>query len=804
MADTVNLVLYPEVQAGEELPKVKEKLQKTLNVDDATVDSWYATENPTAILKDVDKATATKYAEAIQKCGAQCNLQPSGADKSNWSLEQMTKADLKDLFICPSCEHEEEVELGEKVEQCPSCGLVIAKWEEKIREEAEKEKIRRRLMRDQRLQGDRASDIEEKRRELERLRQLEYEIMRELGMRPPGRLWLLFEKYKISLSFAISAMIILAAGVVFRFVDIYLDQLAYEEIVAAAPSEEIQQIAPTVATAVHLQRNGNLPVITEIADATQILRGDAGAQRQSVTKAAEQMMKGVEIDKFIAEAQKMAPPRTTAKLAEGETEPVRVNTGTIGGVTGLQGVADFDAKSLVAMAPPLLEHGHENILSVFTEKRIIPDILNPEGPDLVVEAIDEMDGSAIVILMAGISRDQEWDQFLLSHVRKYILNTDIEAAEKLADRIKNPLVRIRAFGQIMEEHLINDDAAAVKVLNARVRIELDKINDADARARSVLALGEKLAAAGSEAEPFESMDVVSRLIADTESPLEEASLSSRLAVSHMKNGDNPQAARLLRSAMRVAGRIPDLGERISAFSRIARRYYDVRNATLAAEILSEATVLAATELEQVPRSRALGEIALARAYIGDFAGARESIENAAEGIARQQLIAKVAESLIGEGRFYEALAWMESLANEVEYARLELRLSSALLYQGRSREALNRIEQSAPRMQRIYELSERGLLTSQYARFFARLGETARADQLFAEAENISTQLTGRKAQVNHAIVALDRARVFQLERAKLMVIEELTDTVVKDPIDSEVLTTERIARNLLPAELLE
>jgi hypothetical protein len=77
-----------------------------------------------------------------------------------------------------------------------------------------------------------------------------------------------------------------------------------------------------------------------------------------------------------------------------------------------------------------------------------------------------------------------------------------------------------------------------------------------------------------------------------------------------------------------------------------------------------------------------------------------------------------------------------------------------------------------------------------------------RANQLFAESEGISAQPSGRKSQVNLAIVALDRARVFQLEQAKRMVIEELTDTVVKDPIDAEVLSTERIVKNLLPEGL--
>ena len=89
MTETVNLVLYPEIKEGEAVDEVKEKLAKTLSVDRATVDSWYSTDNPTAILKDVDEGTATKYVEAINQCGAQCNLQPSGEDKSAWSLEQM-------------------------------------------------------------------------------------------------------------------------------------------------------------------------------------------------------------------------------------------------------------------------------------------------------------------------------------------------------------------------------------------------------------------------------------------------------------------------------------------------------------------------------------------------------------------------------------------------------------------------------------------------------------------------------------------------------------------------------------------
>ncbi len=802
MAETVNLVLYPEVQEGHSIEDVKARLCKTLSVDAATVDSWYSTESPTAILKDVEETVASKYVDAILQVGAQANLQPSGGDKSAWSLEQMTKAEFTEFFVCPSCEYDEEVPQGEKPDQCPECGLVIAKWEEKMREEAEKEKIRRRLMRDQRHKGDQQADIDAKKAELERLKALEREIMLELGIKPPSQLWVIFERYTISISFVFTACIIMATGVAFHYVDDFLDQEALEEKVAEAPSSEVQGVAPVVAAAVGMQQSGNQAVVTEMADATQALHGLTN-HREQMLAATQQMMKGVQPEMFLQAAQNMTLPSNMAQLSPGEIEPARVNLDTVGGISGLTGVTDFTPAQLQEMSPPLLEHGHEQILSVLTDKQIIKDRLNPEGPDIIVEAIDEMDGSAIVNLMSTISRDQEWDQYLMSQVSQYLLNGDVDAAEKVADRIKNPVVRIESFGRIMEEQVINEEISALKVLNARVRLDLQKIANPDARAKVILDLGFRMADVGSETEPYDAMDRVAGLAADSEDLLEEAFLTSRLAVAKLRADDQPGAKRDLKKAVQLAGRIPELERRISAFSRIAQRYHDARNTTLAAEMLSEASVLAATKLEFAARSMAFGEIALAQAYMGDFAGARMSIDNASQGKAKQQLTSKVAEMLIGEQRYYEALSWMESLQDEVEYSRLELRLSSALFYSGRTREAINRMEQSAPRMRRIYELSERGLLTSQYGRFFARLGRTEESERLFEEAEEISAQLEGRKSQVNLALVALDRARVFQLARAKSIIVDELTDTVVKDPIDAEILATERIVRNLLPEGLV-
>ena len=197
----------------------------------------------------------------------------------------------------------------------------------------------------------------------------------------------------------------------------------------------------------------------------------------------------------------------------------------------------------------------------------------------------------------------------------------------------------------------------------------------------ILDLGQRMAAVGSSLEPAASMSSVQRMVNDSEEPSEKSALISWFAVAHMNAGDKAQAKRLLRHAQKTAGEVSLLHDRISVFTKLAQRYYDVRNNTLASEILSEVSVLAATKLAHQPRSVAFGKIALAQAYIGDFVGTRESIDNAADGRGKQQLLVKVVEMLLVEQRFYEALSWMESLEDKVEYSRLELRLSSAFFTQ---------------------------------------------------------------------------------------------------------------------------
>lgn len=793
-AETFNLIFFPKIADGEDPEEVRKKLAKTLKVDAEKVEAWFEAEAPTVLLKEVTKAVAEKYMSAILECGASVNIQPSS---ESGGLALIPKSRNMDFFICPSCEYEEEVPVGTKKAQCPKCGLVIAKWEEKMREEKEKEQIRRRLMRDARHKGDREEELKRKRAELERLRKLEHEIMKELGLKPPGRLWLFFQQHPFSIGGALSMLAFAASAVVLFYVDLYLEELEHQALVAMPPGEEIQQIAPLITAAVQLQQNGNEGVVSELAQVTTLMRGEGAAARQEIIDTAQQMMKGANPEKFVSVASRM--PTTANRTLPGpqQQNPVSVNVDTIGGIYGIAGVDRFNENTLRTISAPLLEHGHEKILTVLSTTRLVTDPLDPEAK-IVVDEIDQMDGSMIVDLMKTLGKDLEWDMFIAENVDTYLADREFEAAQELANQIRNSAVKIDSLTHIMEQMLFDDSDAAIKPVMTRVSLELDKILDADVKVRIILDMGERLSLAGYSGEPAASFALVDEMIKNTPGLYEKSFLASRLALAYLHHGDRSRARTLFNVATNRAGQITDLTERISAFTRIAQRYYDARNTTLAHEILSEAQILAATRLEPTDRSRVFGEIAVAQVYMGDLEGALASIENAAVGEGAGQLTAKLAESLIGLERYFEADAVMAHMTEPTESARLKVRLISALIHEARNAEAGDRLADAVSNARNIPDPSRRGLILSQLARLHARIGNDEAANALFKEAFELSGDLSGRKQAVSRGLVGLDQARSLRLVSSRT-IMDTVTESIVKDPIDSEIIATSRILTTLMP-----
>jgi len=795
MGEIVNLVIFPSVQEGQDLAVVKKKLAKTLSIDAEKVEEWFSKDKPTTILKDIDEAVADRYVTAIMKCGAECNTHPTGSE--NLSLVPKSIKKDTDLFVCPSCEHDEDIPRGTKLEQCPKCGLVIATWEEQMAEEAEQDKIRKRLLREARLDGDGKADKERKRKELEVLKIRQLELMEELEMKTPSALWRMLEKRPVSMSTLIGFAIIFVSALTFYFIDQHLDQQKAQELIAASPGDEIRGVAPILGAAVQLRQNGNGRVVTEIADISVGMRGQASANRVALVHAAEQMMKGAEPEKFVASASTRRLPGNVAKLAEGETEAITVNTDTIGGVSGLIGVVSFETTTLDRIAPKLLEDGHENLLQVLAENRMKPDPINPDM-EIIVEALDEMDGSMIVDLMNTLSKDREWDQFLASQVIRSLNNQDYERASDLSNRIRNPVAKIGSLNEMMSSYLLEGDETETKLLMARVQLEVDKIEDPDIRARTLISIGESLGSLGSKGEPEASLLRVATMAAESDNQNERAVLHARLAVAYMQQGNKVNSRVHFAKATMAAGQVEEPADRISVFTQIAMRYFDVRNTTLANEILSEAEILAATQLEPIDRARVFAEIAMARGYLGDLVGANMAINNAAQGQGRQQLLAKLAEMLIGLDRYFQALSVMDSIDSNVESVRLEVRIISSFIHSNRQADARLRLPGAINRAGRIKEPGERGLLMSQLARLSGRVGDKGQSQALFTEVLGLSVLLQDRKAELNKGLVALNLARIFQFEQSQ-SIVERLEDIVVKDPLGNEINGTKRTVSLLLP-----
>ncbi len=792
--DSYNLYIFPNIAGGETVERVKAKLATTLKVDKHKVDAWYESETPTVLLKGVARETAERYMTAIQQCGASCDIQ---ASKDTGGLTLVPKSKNIDFFICPSCEYEEEVPQGTKYEQCPKCGLVIAKWEEKMKEEREKDAIRRRLMRDARLDDDREADLDKKRAELERLRNLEREIMKELGIKPPGAFRVFFDRHPFSVSSAAGVLLITLSSVVHFYIDGYLDGQRQEDLAAEAPSEEIQQIAPVVAAAIQLQQSGNETAIAEMAQAAAVMRGETGDTTGAIVEAAQQMMKGADVAQFMAAA---APPPavvTATMPGPANQSSVPVNVDTLGGVSGIPGVDHFSPGTLQEIAPPMMERGHEGVLSVLAEKRLIPDPTNPDI-SIMVDELDKMDGSKIVDLLGTLDKDQEWDQFMARNVDEFLLQGNIDAASSLADRIESAVIKIDALGHVMAQMYIQDPKSSLKLLMARVRIVLEEIPDQDTKAKVLLEFGARLAIAGYDGEPGASMDYVEQAIRDATDPYVKSTLSARLALAQLMAGNKARAREQFAHALDYAGQIKSPVQRISAFTRIAQRYYDARNPTLANKILSEAQVLAATMLTAEARSRIFGEIAIAQGYLGDLTGAMISIRNASVGAGQQQLFARLAGSLIALDRHYEAQAIMDELTDDLEFCRLQIRLISGLIHVGKTQSAKMLLADAGIRARRIASPGERGLIQSQFGRLAVRSGLRPEGERFFAEALANSTSLKGRKAAVNRGLVGLDQVRALMIDQGR-DTMSEVKESIVKDPIDSEILVTIRVLRDLMP-----
>jgi hypothetical protein len=735
MSERFNLV-FIKIDDHQDPTTVRLKLAESLKTDEARVQAWIDAQGPVTLLRDVERESAEKVRNVVLRCGAICEIEEIvQTDESGLGLVPK-KFGSSDHFVCPQCQIEKEIPTGSKVEVCDNCGLIVAKWEQKKRAEREKEKLRRQQLREARLKENSEEERQRKRDELERLEKEEAELRLALGIKGPSRLEKLFQEYPYITLSGFCVLAVIAAVLIFIGYQNSQDRLELEHLIAQEPSLEILKMAPAMASAVQMQQTGNKRLMTEIADVANVIRMGHKWDTQALEAAATDMMKGVGPEKFME------------MLGDVNVESVTPSAK----IAGLEGVDLFPPGQLPLV--PGAKTGAEMLLDLFSS----PDISRQDEANqqaVVITAVEHLDGSELIDMLKASVADPEWDEYLKKVSLQLIYKDSDDVAEEVALQIKSALLKVRVFTEILVKMSQMNRERDVRVYTARVELELSRIEDNEERLVQEIEFGRLMASLGNVKQPAKAFAKAEEIIEETGDLFEQALLQAQLAVALLGSGNELMSAALFRRSVNTAGRIESNTLRMRAFSRIAQRHYDVRNTTLANEIVNEIIVAISSLYAPAERALVFADLALTQAYLGDMRGAYLSVSNTGSGSAQTQVLELMAEFLIDQGLIYRAMEAIDSIDNPLSRGRLLARLARELIAtdkQEQARKVLDRMEDETELMP-IAE--ERALLISTMARLHARLGFPQVARQHFKQANAFQSE--GRRGDLTRAMIAIDQ-----------------------------------------------
>jgi len=667
------------------------------------------------------------------------------------------------------------------MEVCESCGLIIAKWEQKRLAEKERERNRKRQLREAQLKERAAADEERKKEELERLISREDELRKELGIKGQGKFLQLFERQPLFFSIVIFGLIILVTATLSQAYNRYLEDEARQVLLAQEATVQMTNLAPAMAAAASLQQTGNQQIISEMAEVAKVLRGQETGNAREVAEAATLMMKGVGSEEFLrltAESQVTAD----SPMASSADQITPVNLGDDN--TALTGIEEFSAGNLPSV--PGFGSATEQIFDLFAmPDMIVADENNPDAPPM--NAVDQLDGSELVTLLKFLHEDPEWSHFLQRQASILIQEDRVEDAEEIVMQIGNPAIKIGVFVELVRTMMRQDRPLDAKVYRARVNLELDRLENFEVKAKLISEMAGTLAAAGDKSQPGAAIGQIEEMIETSIGNYEKAIIESHLAIIHLHAGQIPQARSSFVRAVNSAGRIESMVDRLAAFCRIAQRYYDARNTTLANEILSEAARLAGKGFAAEESARVFAEIALAQGYIGDLNGAYISIRNTGGSKAQNQVLRRLAEYLIGTGEYYKAMQVRDKVVDPIVHTRLSLQLASALIGAENNAFARQVLDHVADQTQVIDDSMERSLLVSKMAKLFARLEYTEVSERHFHQA--LMLPLNGRKGDITKASIAMDQAHALMFPQSQ-RTIDLIQNPMVSEPVAAALVAT--------------
>lgn len=159
-------------------------LAAALKIDEGFIAEAVQGSSGVVLRRGMPKDIAERYRVALAKAGAVCNIRPASAAAVGLSLAPIEEASAEArAFTCPACGYTQNLqENDEQLLTCPSCGVVPEKYLKLQEEQAERERIKARLLKQNEAQRAQREAEAAERAEQARREALEEEIRKELAL----------------------------------------------------------------------------------------------------------------------------------------------------------------------------------------------------------------------------------------------------------------------------------------------------------------------------------------------------------------------------------------------------------------------------------------------------------------------------------------------------------------------------------------------------------------------------------------------------------------------------------------------
>ncbi|RQW82241.1 MAG: hypothetical protein EHM62_03885 [Methylococcus sp.] len=159
-------------------------LAAALKIDEGFIAEAVQGASGVVLRRGMPKDMAERYRVALAKAGAVCNIRPASAAAVGLSLAPIVEASAEaHEFSCPACGYTQNLQENDpRLLTCPSCGVVPEKYLKLQEEQAERERIKARLLKQNEAQRAQREAEAAERAEQARREALEEEIRKELAL----------------------------------------------------------------------------------------------------------------------------------------------------------------------------------------------------------------------------------------------------------------------------------------------------------------------------------------------------------------------------------------------------------------------------------------------------------------------------------------------------------------------------------------------------------------------------------------------------------------------------------------------